>query len=105
MVLAMTRPYKHSDAGIYWFGKRVPDALRELVGKRYEKFSLRTRDPSEARVLLTKTLVEGYDGQIVLGQSIIPGGNPAPVFQTTEQAFDDVSPLVSGSVEWIGFSA
>lgn len=46
----MSRPVKHPQTGIYWFRKRVPDALRELVGKREEKISLRTRDPQVAKI-------------------------------------------------------
>jgi len=57
-VLAMTHPYEHPNTGIYWFRKRVPDALRELVGKQEEKFSLRTCNPSEAKVRLAKALAE-----------------------------------------------
>lgn len=51
MVLAMARPFKHPDTGIFWFRKKVPEALREMVGKREEKFTLGTRDPSEAKAL------------------------------------------------------
>ena len=45
MVLAMARPWKHPKTGIYWLRKGVPDDLRTAVGKREEKFSLKTRDP------------------------------------------------------------
>jgi hypothetical protein len=47
----MTRPWKHPDSGYYWFRKRVPDDLRNLIGKREERFSLGTRDPTEAKRL------------------------------------------------------
>ncbi|RTL51779.1 MAG: site-specific integrase [Bradyrhizobiaceae bacterium] len=49
MVLAMSRPWKHPDSGVYWFRKRVPEELRSLVGKREEKRSLQTKDPTEAK--------------------------------------------------------
>jgi hypothetical protein len=58
MVLVMSRPFKHPDTGIFWFRKRVPDDLRELVGKREEKFSLRTRDPSEAKALFGEAVAK-----------------------------------------------
>jgi hypothetical protein len=45
----MSRPWKHPKTGVYWLRKRVPDELRELVGKREEKRSLGTRDPAEAK--------------------------------------------------------
>jgi hypothetical protein len=49
MALAMARPWKHPKTGIYWLRKRVPDDLRTAVGEREEKFSLKTRDPLEAK--------------------------------------------------------
>jgi hypothetical protein len=58
MTLSMTRPWKHPDSGYYWFRKRVPDDLRNLIGKREERFSLGTRDPSEAKRLHVLKLAE-----------------------------------------------
>ena len=58
MVLAMSRPWKHPATGIYWLRKRVPDDLRAAVGKREEKFSLKTRDPVEAKRLHAQALIE-----------------------------------------------
>ena len=49
MPLAMSRPWKHPKTGIYWLRKGVPEALRDVVGKREEKLSLQTRDPVEAK--------------------------------------------------------
>jgi hypothetical protein len=37
MTLSMTRPQKHPDSGYYWFWKRLPDDLRNLVGKREKR--------------------------------------------------------------------
>jgi hypothetical protein len=54
----MGRPWKHPDSGFYWFRKRVPDDLRNLLGKREERFSLGTRDPIEAKRLHTLKLAE-----------------------------------------------
>jgi hypothetical protein len=48
MALNMARPWKHPATGVYWLRKGVPEALREPVGKREEKLSLRTKDPHEA---------------------------------------------------------
>ena len=45
----MARPQKHPHSGVYWLRKRVPDDLRQLVGKREEKRSLGTRNPEEAK--------------------------------------------------------
>jgi len=49
MTLAMARPWKHPDTGIYWLRKRVPNDLRDAIGKREEKRSLGTRNPDEAK--------------------------------------------------------
>ena len=56
MALAMSRPWKHPTTGIYWLRKRVPDELLAVVGKREEKFSLRTREPVEAKRLHAEAL-------------------------------------------------
>jgi integrase len=58
MPLAMSRPWKHPKTGIYWLRKGVPKALREVVGKREEKFSLQTRDPAEAKLRHAEALSE-----------------------------------------------
>ena len=49
MTLPMARPQKHPHSGVYWLRKRVPDDLRQLVGKREAKRSLGTRNPEEAK--------------------------------------------------------
>lgn len=58
MALSMSRPWKHPDSGFYWFRKRVPKDLRNLIGKNELRFTLGTRDPSEAKRLLAIKLVE-----------------------------------------------
>ena len=58
MALSMSRPWKHPDSGYYWFRRRVPDDLRELIGKREERLSLGTRDPVEAKRLHALKLAE-----------------------------------------------
>ncbi len=58
MPLAMSRPWKHPDSGVYWLRKGVPEDLRALVGKREEKRSLGTRDPIEAKRRHAEALAE-----------------------------------------------
>ncbi|MDR3471682.1 MAG: hypothetical protein P4M09_08335, partial [Devosia sp.] len=58
MVLSMARPWKHPKTGIYWLRRRVPDRLRELVGKLEIKKSLGTKDPTEAKRLHAAALLE-----------------------------------------------
>ncbi|MGH8614215.1 MAG: DUF6538 domain-containing protein [Gammaproteobacteria bacterium] len=53
----MSRPWKHPKSGIYWFRKGVPEELRTAIGKREEKFSLKTRDPVEAKRFHAEALV------------------------------------------------
>lgn len=79
MVLRMARPVKRG--GIYWLRGKVPDDLRPLVGKREEKFSLKTRDPTEAKILFAKAVAEIDErwsnlrhGRISLTQAGLGGG-------------------------------
>lgn len=58
MPLAMSRPWKHPDSGVYWFRRGVPAELRALVGKREEKRSLQTKDPTIAKQRHAEALAE-----------------------------------------------
>jgi integrase len=58
MPLSMSRPWKHPNSGMYWFRKAVPADLRALVGKREEKKSLQTKDPSIAKQRHVQALAE-----------------------------------------------
>lgn len=58
MGLRMATPWKHPNSGIYWMRRRVPADLVETVGRREEKLSLRTRDPSEAKAAYVKATAE-----------------------------------------------
>ena len=58
MPLSMSRPWKHPDSGFYWFRRAVPADLRARVGKREEKRSLQTKDPSIARRRHAEALAE-----------------------------------------------
>jgi hypothetical protein len=62
MTLPMARPQKHPHSGVYWLRKRVPDDLRQLVGKREEKRSFGTRNPEEAKRRHAEVLSE-IEGQ------------------------------------------
>jgi integrase len=50
MVNASFTPKRHPESGIYLFRKRVPERLKDVVGKSEIKFSLQTRDPAMARI-------------------------------------------------------
>lgn len=56
MVLRMAQPIKRGS--VFWLRKKIPDDLRPIVGKSEEKFSLKTRDPAEARRLFAKAAAE-----------------------------------------------
>ena len=58
MTLAMSRPWKHPNSGVYWLRKRVPDDLRQVIGKREEKRSLGTRNADEAKRRHAQALLE-----------------------------------------------
>ncbi|MGM4953366.1 DUF6538 domain-containing protein [Bradyrhizobium barranii] len=50
MVHAFGTPKRNPQSGVFFLRKRVPDRLRNAVGKREIKISLRTRDPDVARI-------------------------------------------------------
>ncbi len=50
MVNALFTPKRHPESGIYLFRKRVPERLKDVVGRSEIKFSLQTRDPAVARI-------------------------------------------------------
>ena len=54
MALAMTRSWKHQKTGMYWLRRRAPDDLLDVLGKAEVKKSLQTKNPVEAKALLTK---------------------------------------------------
>lgn len=56
MALAMARPWKHPKTGVYWFRRQVPGLLKPIVGKSEVVFSLRTKDPAEAKRLHAEAL-------------------------------------------------
>lgn len=58
MILSMTRPWKHPDSGLYYFRKRVPKDVLNLIGKDEIRLTLGTRDPNEAKRLHTIKLAE-----------------------------------------------
>ena len=65
---------RHPDSGIFLLRKQVPERLKEAVGKREIKLSLRTRDPVIARIRHLELLAKierdfaGIDAAIVDGE-------------------------------------
>lgn len=49
MVLPMTRPSKHPRSGVYYFRQKTPADLCGRFGKGWVSWSLRTKDPAEAK--------------------------------------------------------
>ena len=49
MVLLISRPFQHPKTGVFWIRKRVPTDLVATLGKVEERYSLKTRDPAEAK--------------------------------------------------------
>jgi hypothetical protein len=79
MVLALGTPKRHPESGIFFLRKRVPDRLREVVGKCEIKISLRTRDANEARIRNLEELLRierqwaQFDGSIVDAEGNLVG--------------------------------
>lgn len=65
---------RHPDSGIFLLRKRVPERLKEAVGKGEIKLSLRTRDPVVARIRHLEELAKierawsGIDAAIIDGE-------------------------------------
>ncbi|WP_459080512.1 DUF6538 domain-containing protein [Mesorhizobium sp. A623] len=62
----MARPFKHPKTGIYWFRKRVPNTLREHVGKLEEKVSLSDTRPPDCK---DRTRSRGGSGRASLAKT------------------------------------
>ncbi|WP_449409883.1 DUF6538 domain-containing protein [Methylobacterium komagatae] len=78
MALAMARPWKHPDTGIFWLRRAVPADLRALVGKREEKRTLGTRDPSEAKVRHVVEMARLEERWARLRRGVTAEAPPAP---------------------------
>jgi hypothetical protein len=76
MVIALGTPKRHPESGIYWFRKRVPDRLKESVGKSEIKFSLRTRDPVVARIRNLEEMARIERAWSGIGPAIVDGRTP-----------------------------
>ncbi|UPK40812.1 tyrosine-type recombinase/integrase (plasmid) [Bradyrhizobium sp. 186] len=65
---------RHPDSGIFLLRKRVPERLKEAVGKGEVKLSLRTRDPVVARIRHLEVLARierawsGIDAAVIDGE-------------------------------------
>ena len=49
----MARPTKNAKTGVYYFRQKTPADLVAIVGKKEVGWSLRTKDPDQAKVLNT----------------------------------------------------
>lgn len=54
----MITPWKHPQTGIYYLYKELPPHLREEMGRRQVRRSLKTRDPAEAKRLFVMAHAE-----------------------------------------------
>lgn len=52
----MPQPFKHPTTGVYYLRRKVPEPLREALGRIEYKVSLKTRDPSEVKRLFAEAL-------------------------------------------------
>lgn len=49
MVLQMARPQKNPKSGVYYFRQKTPADLVAVFGRKEVGWSLRTKDPDEAK--------------------------------------------------------
>jgi integrase len=92
MVIALGTPKRHPESGIYWFRKRVPDRLKESVGKSEIKFSLRTRDPVVARIRNLEEMARIERAWSVIGPATVDGRAP----RIASLEYDDSSSRLAG---------
>ena len=57
----MTKPWKHPRSGIFYLRREVPEDIRQIIGKREWKVSLRTRDFAAARPRFASELIRCED--------------------------------------------
>ncbi|MBH3338435.1 site-specific integrase [Pseudomonas mendocina] len=57
----MTKPWKHPRSGIFYLRREVPEDIRQIIGKREWKVSLRTRDFATARPRFASELIRCED--------------------------------------------
>src|SRR3569832_581409 len=72
MTLMLARPWKHPKTGVYWYRRRVPTDLVEIFGRGEEKYSLRTKDPAEAKRLHADALANSARRWLALRKSSTP---------------------------------
>ncbi len=58
MALRTCRPYKHPKTGVYWIKRRVPERLKDRLGKAVHQQTLGTKDPREAAVRFVEALAD-----------------------------------------------
>jgi|UPI000852E66F integrase len=57
----MTKPWKHPRSGIFYLRREVPEDIRQIIGKREWKVSLRTKDFATARPRFAAELIRCED--------------------------------------------
>ncbi|AVD92243.1 hypothetical protein C4Q27_07305 [Pseudomonas sp. SWI36] len=54
----IAQPFRHPDSGIYYLRRRVPDDLRQIIGKTEIRRSLNTRDHQQAKAAFAHAYAE-----------------------------------------------
>ncbi|ANY89328.1 MULTISPECIES: DUF6538 domain-containing protein [Pseudomonas] len=54
----IAQPFRHSDSGIYYLRRRVPDDLRKIIGKTEIRRSLNTRHHQQAKAAFALAYAE-----------------------------------------------
>lgn len=79
MVHALGTPKRHPQSGIYLFRKRVPERLKDFIGKSEIKFSLQTRDPVVARIRNLEEMARLARAWSEIGGSVVDGTRHAAI--------------------------
>src|SRR5471032_2445741 len=54
----IAQPFRHPDSGIYYLRRRVPDDLRQVIGKTEIRRSLKTRNHHQAKAAFAIAFTE-----------------------------------------------
>ncbi|WP_419149720.1 DUF6538 domain-containing protein [Pseudomonas monteilii] len=54
----IAQPFRHPDSGIYYLRRRVPDDLRQIIGKTEIRRSLNTRHHQQAKAAFAHAYAE-----------------------------------------------
>lgn len=109
----LAQPFRHPDSGIYYLRRRVPDALRQILGKTELRWSLGTRDHLQAKAAFVDAFAESerlfakarLDGEVSRSKGYaICGANESPKTDQFGRAHLTISQLFAQYVHALSAS-